>query len=116
MQTITDFFVRDADGKIAIVSHRNNNEHIVAGASDILISSGIPYATSISEEDSKKSTGDIITIMDYYGKPLFTRMILAKSVRLWDMSKPIGSRLVKQKTSKEWDHYLGLYLKPKLTK
>lgn len=108
MQTITDFIcLITTTNEPVFVSHRNNTEHITTGASDSLVWSGIE--STRTTKDLSAWIGDTIQVIDYYNKPLYKAVVIAKSVREWDMSKPMGQRLASQKKSKHWDTTLGNY-------
>lgn len=113
MQTIIDFLVKDQTGKMVLVSHRSNSDHIQNGASDTLVHAGIALYKSINQSDSSKWINDTIDVVDYYNTSLFTTTILAKSKRLWDMERPIGSRLIAENKSRNWDFYFDIFLNGK---
>lgn len=108
MQTITDFIcLKMPTNEPVFVSHRNNTEHIVNGASDSLVWQGI--VSTRTTKDLSAWIGDIITVVDYNNKPMYKAVVLAKTVREWDMSKPTGQRLASQKKSAHWDTVFGNY-------
>lgn len=108
MQTITDFICLIVPtNEPVFVSHRNNTEHITTGASDSLVQQGI--ATTRTTKDLSAWVGDTITVTDFWNKPMYKAVVLAKTVREWDMSKPVGQRLASQKKSQHWDTVFGNY-------
>jgi hypothetical protein len=106
-QIITDMFIM-TDFGIIHTTNRSNNAHIVNGASLSLIMSGEQNSRYCN--DVSLSENDTADVLDYMGCKINSGVVVAKRVRVWDMSKPTGQRCLSDIKSKNFSVVYTKYM------
>lgn len=98
VQTITTYKVK-IKGSIKLVEHRTGEVGPCIGASDwVKSTTKRPFHT----QDPTLWIGDKLTANNEDGREL-TGVVLAKEVKEWDFSRPLGQRCISRKTSKHFN-------------
>jgi len=92
--------------KIIQVTYRNNSIH--QNNPSLGMTSEIMHASYkslyINPDQVSKWISDDIDMFDYYGSFVMSGKVVAKRVRVWDFSKPVGSREVSSTSTNNFNN------------
>jgi hypothetical protein len=99
-QIIKNFICRLSNGNLQIYTWRCSPVPLMNGALASLVAQG--EQSFRKPVNNRAKVGDTLQVVDYYGKPAGSGVVMAISVKLWDYSAPIGQRTLRERSTEEF--------------